>query len=680
MLSFLLAFTVVLVSLYAPGYLIGRSLSLSRTAALAFAPAIDIAIYVAAGVALFEVGISCPALTLPAIALVVALLCIVVARIARRAKASGLTQHTELSRFDSSRFLWKAIALYIGIGVVVSAAVFLSGIDGVDSFARKDDTTTHLNIVRAFLDTGTYSTLNTWCIPELGVAASGYYPAGWHIIVTIAASCIGNSVTIATNASTFAFTAVVLPLSIFLLLSNALPGKRNIILAGAVFTVTFQLLPWGYLTKGQLLSNMAAISLVPAVIALFIAMIETPGTSARIKLGALTAVGLVSIALCQPNGAFTCVIGIASYAVCRIFRGPGDERATFTAKRVALAIGMIVVACALWVVLFFAPPLQGVVTYGQWDTLLSLPQALAAGLSFMYVEWGGVQPLHSVIVLLGAIAAFRDRRYIWFVVGYLVTFIIYMANMTLEGVPRQFLAGFWYADYYRTGAMNALFAVPLAALGLAWLIKLIGSALSRISMLKSNAAARNGVAIGMFAIVFIVCNTIPFSFAVQKFDIENGLVTQHTQIRNLYTWNTSFTGEERAFLQKANTMLDQDRLVVNVPNDGTAWAYGTDGFHTLFRRTGDNGSNTFPSATNKLIREHLDEIATNPDVQQAVRNVNAKYVILLDDKSSDNPTLETLRYKEEKWAGIESIDESTPGFKLLLSEGDMRLYEITAVE
>ena len=60
--------------------------------------------------------------------------------------------------------------------------------------------------------------------------------------------------------------------------------------------------------------------------------------------------------------------------------------------------------------------------------------------------------------------------------------------------------------------------------------------------------------------------------------------------------------------------------------------------------------------------------------------MNAKYVILLDDKSSDNPTLETLRYKEEKWAGIESIDESTPGFKLLLSEGDMRLYEITAVE
>ena len=32
----------------------------------------------------------------------------------------------------------------------------------------------------------------------------------------------------------------------------------------------------------------------------------------------------------------------------------------------------------------------------------------------------------------------------------------------------------------------------------------------------------------------------------------------------------------------------------------------------------------------------------------------------------------------ELWSGIRAIDDSTPGFETVLSEGDMRLYRITA--
>ena len=36
--------------------------------------------------------------------------------------------------------------------------------------------------------------------------------------------------------------------------------------------------------------------------------------------------------------------------------------------------------------------------------------------------------------------------------------------------------------------------------------------------------------------------------------------------------------------------------------------------------------------------------------------------------------------KGEQWRGIDSIRDDTPGFEVVLAEGDMRLCKITAVE
>ena len=686
MIPFVTAFLVILATLYLPGFLIARAFSLSRTAALALAPAFGIAPLVAIGVILYEAGISCHALVLLAILLAFSLVVFAIAKGAgSRLSSAGSARHrgekkVSLLEPEPSRFVLKAFALYAAVGLIVSAFVFLSAIDGFDSFARKDDTTVHLSVVRAFLDSGTYSTLHSGSFVGQAGYDGSYYPSAWHIVVAIAASCFGDGVTIATNAATLAFTAVVLPLGLCLLLCTVFPRKRGVVLAGSLFSSTFAILPWGFLTKGQLLPNMASYALIPAVVALFIAAVEASGKRERIPASLGVAWGIASIALCQPNGAFTCVIGMAAYAVCRIFRSPDDTRTHFDAKRILGAVALVAGACLLWVALFFAPPLRSVVTYGQWDTLLSLPEALVSGLSFMYVKWGGIQPALSLIVLFGAIATFKERRYLWLTVAYLVTFVIYLGNMTLEGFPRQLIAGFWYADYYRTAAMNALFALPLAALGFAWIVRLLGCALSRIPKLTGNATARAALSAALLTIILAICQTVTFSFTVGSFKIENGLMTMRQQIYNLYTWDDIYTQEERGFVEEASALVEDGKMVVNVPNDGTAWSYGTDGIDVLFRRTGDNGSNPFPAATNKIIRERLADISSDPEVQQAVRDVDAGYVILLDDPSGDDPTITDQRYEAAKWAGIESITPETPGFELLLSEGDMRFYRITALD
>ena len=69
-------------------------------------------------------------------------------------------------------------------------------------------------------------------------------------------------------------------------------------------------------------------------------------------------------------------------------------------------------------------------------------------------------------------------------------------------------------------------------------------------------------------------------------------------------------------------------------------------------------------------------MTTNEEVQQTLEDLDARYVMLLDDPSGDDPTKLALRYEEKNWTGIETITEDTPGFNLILSEGDMRLYEI----
>ena len=75
-----------------------------------------------------------------------------------------------------------------------------------------------------------------------------------------------------------------------------------------------------------------------------------------------------------------------------------------------------------------------------------------------------------------------------------------------------------------------------------------------------------------------------------------------------------------------------------------------------------------------IIRSKLNEVATNPEVQQAVRETGARYVLLLD---LENPAL--LGNQSHFFSGLQITDE-VPGFEVVLQEGPYRLYKITAVE
>lgn len=77
------------------------------------------------------------------------------------------------------------------------------------------------------------------------------------------------------------------------------------------------------------------------------------------------------------------------------------------------------------------------------------------------------------------------------------------------------------------------------------------------------------------------------------------------------------------------------------------------------------------------IRTGLCDITENVAVQQAVHDIGARYVLVMDSTYSTSSYL-NLRgdLDEGAYLGISQITPDTPGFTEILAEGSCRLYRI----
>lgn len=662
-LTFALAICIGVAVLYVPGYLVGRAVSLERFASVAVAPAFSVAALVILGVVLNAVHVRCDGWML---LLACAALCLLIYGVCRVLRGlRGVDGRTHLTR-NAVNGEWVLVALYIGVAAAVSLVVFVHGMGDPVSFSRNDDTTVHLSVVRGFLDSGTFSTLNVTKYLDLG-ESGGYYPAAWHVATAVVASLVGNQVALATNAMILVVCVFVLPVGLLFLLRQLFPDNKLALYAGSLFSVAFCGYPWGFVVFGQLLSNLLSFALIPGALGLLISGLNISDVSKR-GFAIAYACSMISVALAQPNGAFTLGIWSVVFAVSYLWGWKFDGR--WSGKRAAIILCLV--ACAAWALLFVAPPLQGAVTY-SWKSTLSIPKAIVAGLLFMFTNREGVQPFLTVLVLLGAAKTLKDRRLRWLSVSYITAFSFYVIDVATDGFVKQLLTGFWYTDYYRTGAMTALFAIPLTALGFAWLVELGTSLLGKMRFGRQGANNSRVVAM-VLVVLLVVCQFAPVRFAFGKTDVRPGLMKIHAEVGSRYSWEKGLTSEEDEFVKRVISIAGHD-CVVNVPSDGSCWSYGVEGLNALFRRSATAGPlGSEPYAT--VLRTQLCDYAVSDEVRDAVEKTGARYVMLLDEKSCDDRTVVKLRYKEEDWIGIESITQDTPGFTLVLSERDMRLYRI----
>lgn len=683
--EFFACMAIIVLALYGPGVLAFRALRLDGSLALACAPLASIFGYSIVALIYDKLDAPCSWATtiLPLVAVY---------------GATYIISHlmTGRQQGSDSKLSWLLLGAYLIVGLAVCGYVFIKSLDGPLSYYCRFDNQTHYALARHFIDTQNWSTLDTWSGALSETSRTGYYPAAWHATAALACSLTGFDPALVFNALNATLSGIVFPASSYALMHVLFPNRKSVLAAGAVTTMAFACLPWVLLLKGQLLANLISFAITPAAIALIIRYAED-GLARHWPAFAIVAVmSLGDFVFAHPNGLFTAVVFLTPYFIHRAALACKNskrlsERNPLRRPWVVWAAGASI-AFALWQAMLYAPPLQAVVLYNNTGNLnLTWGESVWAALGLSLYPDQPMQWLAMAFCLIGAVSLVRQKR-LWLALPGLWMLVVYAACRCTEAsyTLRTFLAGFWYSDPYRILCCAELFLIPVAAAGLVaaarWLTR-------QLPIAGAHPRTTQLLVLTMFSLG----NFFPYYVAPPKPDAAEpephfvptagtAFGFMHYLMTEGYTEaeEQAYSAEERDFVERARNALPADALVINQPHDGSTFAYGLDGLNTYYRHI-DVGSDTPDS---QLLRSSLDAIATNAEVQEAARKAGVGYVLQLDqgadpskidDPESTDGRTWLLQSDESSWRnfdGINRITDETPGFELVMSKGDMRLYRI----
>ena len=716
-LRFLAAFAVAGMVMYMPGYLFWRALRFGRILSLACAPLASVAALVLMGIVFQKVGVPVDGVMLSGMALAVGLLLFGISSLPIFPEVASCGYPVTEDGFPQGGLRGRRgamglaipdaaiLALYIVCGLIVCAWVFLANVGSPDAFFSRWDNQTHLSLVRAFLDSGQWSSLYTDQYLAAAPAAKpylsepGFYPAAWHVVVATVCSITGCGVTVGVNAVNSAFMGIVLPTSIFSFLNASFPDDKMVVLAGAVAASGCTIFPWWFFTTGPLYPNFAGMSLVLAPAGAGISLLAAGLVRRKwVSVVLLALSSMVSLALMHPNVLFYLFIVLASYGASYLF-GSQKDAGHGVAARIVGMVAYLVVICAFWYACLRLLFLRSIVTYPAKPK----PGIISALANL--VGMVAVAPIFALAALGGLVSCCRDRRF-WLAVPAVFMGAAYVASRLDPGGIGQVIGGFWYTDFRRLGSCFGFALIPLAAWGLGGFAELVARAVSRrgakagvrgrhskrggseaSGALDAGGIRRRGVGTGALspASMGVALAAMLAIGALNLFPTFN--VTVHDEVfgtgfgtftRRIYeTYNPAvehvYSTREVAFVKQALDRMPEDALVINQPNDGSMFAYALDDMNTYYRHCRVGGQ----TEDSKRIRLKLADYATDEQVRKAVEDTGAEYVLLLDQGVKMEDGVWLPQYGDpEPWKGIDSITDDTPGFSVVLSDGDMRLYRI----
>lgn len=694
---FALLVALELLFLIAPGYLLLRGFGFSRVLALAASPVMTIAEVGVVGIVFAEVGVTCTWLTVLLPCVAVGLLTLIV----RRAISQGIPDCFKFASDGFSLFGlsgaasgWLSLGATVAVSVIIGAVYFVGNMGAPDAMFQAYDNMFHSAGLRNFAESGNWSSLETcYFIGEQAlidpIPSSGFYPAAWHALAAQLISCTGISVALAENVVNFAMSFVVFPASVFFFARVAFAKVSYAVFFCSVCAVAFTAFPWGLLTFGPLYPNLVSYSIVLDFAALFVLLFRPGiGASARVADAFAWALSLVALALSQPNAVFVAAVLLAPFCVVQAARIPerfgwgASDRARL-ALRVACGVACTAGIAAIWMVIYYSPFMSGPISQ-FYPAYFTKPEAIANALLLSF-RLSLPQVVLAVLVIIGGIYTLFNRRYLWLSFAYGISLVMYIINASTETFfLKSILVGFWYSDVFRVAAMAGILGIPLACLGLnavfLGVLRLLGR--GEAGKRAQPCAQRAGVAAVCIAVAFAVLNFAPnIGSDDKKIETPFGYVGETIAMDYSVEAPNVLSPEERAFVQKAREVVGDDELLINIPDDGSAFSYGLDGSNVYYRVTRTYGGES-ETPESRAIRERLCNVATDAGVQEALESIDAEYLLVLDqgedDLRGERLFLFTWDFYSEMWDGISSINDATPGFDVVLSEGDMRLYRIVA--
>lgn len=665
--SFFVYVAALVAVLFVPGYALLRCVGLDKTISLGFSPVVCIVLFCFLGCAFHEVGIASSSAVY--IAVLVAS-CIGVACV--KVGSGGFNLSAEIV-FSSAT---KILALYVVFGVVAASYMFLLPLDGPGSAVQTYDNVHQFGLIRSFADSGFWCSFHTtlYLDPASSVIdpipGSGYYPAAFHLLSAFLVDMFGCGVNVSANAVLFSFTAFVLPVETFVFLRVLCNGDLTSTLFGAPFFAALPSFPWLLVDYWPLYPNIISMVLLPTLIVSFIKVLAD-GLPLRVRCGYATlfVLSLLCTVFTQPNSAFSAAVFLIPFVVYRSAQvAPGCRGSN---ARIAkwIAGGLCLFACAaVWVALVNAPFLQGVINF-YWHPVFDWMQAVISVFGMTMLS-GGIIPVGFLVLLIGLVSGLLDPRTRWFTCSFLLVSSIYVVAASTGDVwLKHFLSGFWYTDPYRVGAFASLCAVPIAALGAKTIYRAVSGAFSRFVRHKRWSKRPLQISVLSLCLLGMLGSGLG--------DGPLASLEGNAAMLNNQAGYAPYDAAKRDFSQRAVALIPEGELLLNDPYDGSLFAYGIDGLNLYYRHMSgyDGVDGGWESADSEAIRLHACDVAVDKGVRQDLADLGIRYVLKFGEAPEWSSSV-FPDYVRGDWDGIECIKDDTPGFSVVLAEGNMRLYEI----
>ncbi len=690
MLSLVFPFIVSILLIWLPGLIIMIGLfRKGDLVAYAVSPFISVFLYSIIGEVFTRVGIYCNWISVGSTAIllsiVLALIVKAVYRVIGKKKTGRHEKANDVLVQRTTRKDCLIFALYPFMGIILVCAIFFGSLYSPDSVAALFDNMHHVDTIQGFVDSGQWKFLdvNSKYSSFGNVAPFGdsgnFYPTAWHSLCALVADICSISPMAAANVVNGLLIGVVLPCAMYSLIGVLFRNDRQILICGSFLSLGFAIFPWQFLIWGPLYPNLASMALFPAVAAFFLRIFRCEDKAgSRVKSGIIFLVGLGALVVSQTNAVFCLAALFIPYVIYLCSQIP--KRAFRNDKRVLSilcgGLACLLIAC-IWVFFYNLDALQELVQY-EWPATRSLAKAILGVAVSGFSMVTPPQILLSLFIFIGIIYLLKHKQNRWLICSYLFAALIYVVCASSEGELKHILGGFWYTDTFRIAAMTVIFATPLASAGLLYTIQLIWKLIGRFKL--SDKKLRVCQTVSTFLIIaasvyLIYGPSAPVSRAMGYQSAFNCITGA---LGDLYGSGegTPLDDKERAFLDEVKEIVG-DSVVVNVADDGSGMAYATDGINVYYRSPiGYGDSDEIEQSA--IIRNYLDEVASNPGVKQALDDIGAKYLLFLDhgqtDMSANNYYITV--HNPDVWAGMEAVNEDTDGFELLLHEDDMYLYKI----
>lgn len=701
---FSLSALIQIVSLFLPGFLFLILFRVRTTHAVLYAPFFSV-FYWFVATSLYPF-VSIPAsfytlIALPGLLLLAIFLC---RRIMFKEKLSMPFRKYRLA------FLYCAVA---GIGCFT---FYLSVLKSPNSFVQLFDTLQHISWADSLAHNSNWSMFHPESFsyflpgenPLLSSPQTGFYPPVWTWLVALPQTVLPTSATLGTNSAIFVVICIVFPMGIFGLITNFISHsairlqwvKRLILISAAFFAIAFTAFPWVFLTWGALYPNLLAFVLLPSALTFFLCQTQL-GASRATSFVHLPAIAVVKnvlnvifstvlpfllmlfvLLICQPNAVFTLGIFCACYICFAIVSYVNTRfltRAALTRRLlcVVCAVLFLVFCACAWMVLYNTSIIEDVAQM-SWRPQAPLLRALYMPLVLQLNPTYAFHPQYvlAFFLVVGLIRALTIKGWRWIVLVYLFFCFQYVLGASEAVSWYRIFTGFWYNDCMRLAAQVALVGIPLATLGFTTILQGAVRLLQRFSVISKKQWCLRAVSVGvcfcLLAPVFLITGGAG--------DVAHARESSFDSLRRMVARASSVSGsieppygpEKQAFVRKVKEIVPDDAYIINNPFDGSAYAYIDIGLPTLYRsfRVTEN-----ESAYSRLLRDNADDIEHTPYLKDAMKAAKHTYLLQLNQVGAAHERWCYL-YFPDVWRAIQNVNENTSGYKLILQEGDMKLFEV----